>query len=497
MGRIRFSNRYIIQTMSLINKVTKSFIWVLFNNISLFVISLVLNIVLARLLSPADFGVVALAEFFLLLLNRVKELGFDYAMVHRQDRLEETASINFTLQLILGFFIAFLGIGASIITSKIYGPGIGISLFVLTITAPIKGIISAYNSLLDKGFSFRQNAIFTVLTNFLFAVFMIFFAWSGSSYLSLTLGLIPGLLFNAFAFWRISPIKLRFFWNKDLVKWFLDFGPWWFWLVASFAALIISNFDNFLIGTFLGTSVLGFYSRAYNFSSLVTEKIANAFGRVLFPVFAKFQNDKKMLGNILSLQVGLIPRFVLPLVILGFININELIILFLGSKWLPMKPIIFAFFILMLAKPLFDTFSYFLIAIGKPKEINKILIVQATFLLILEPMVVFRFREIGLAVLAGLARLAGLAFCYFKIREMINFQISNELLRSIVANISALAVTEFLYPVVGLNGLWNSLLFKTFVFSVIYIGLILIIEGEKLITDLKAFASLEGEAKSI
>lgn len=480
--------------MSLFNRVTKSFIWVLFNNISLFVISLFLNIALARLLEPKDFGFVALGEFFLLLLNRVKELGFDYAMIHRQDRLEEVASINFTLQLILGTFIMFLGAVFSIFITKIYGLPVGLSLFFLTITAPIKAVISAYNSLLDKGFAFRKNAIFTVFTNLIFAAFTSFLAWRGFSYLSLTLGLIPGILFNALIFWLISPIKLRLFWDRNLVKWFLNFGPWWFWFIAAVASLVISNLDNLLIGTFLGAATLGFYSRAYNFASLVTDRIDSAFVRVLFPVYARFQNDKETLAKILSLQIGLIPRLILPLIILGLVNIKELIMILLGEKWLAMVPMTYAFLIFMLFRPFLDTLGNFFIAIGKPKVCNSVLIVQAVFMLILEPFIIFRFHEIGLAVFAGVAAMGGFFLLFSKVQEFIGLlNLTGIILYPIIANILSLLLVLSTLGNLKQASPFALLFYKTAVFSVSYIVLLLLFERLKIINDLRKLVVLENK----
>ena len=491
-GSCDIETYYIIQMMSLLNNVTKSFIWVLFNNISLFSISLVLNIVLARLLEPQDFGFVALGEFFLLLLNRIKELGFDYAMIHRQDRLEEIASINFTLQLILGTLIMFLGAVFSIVITKIYGLPVGLSLFFLTITAPVKAVVSSYNSLLDKGFAFRKNAIFTVLTNLLFAVFTAFLAWRGFSYLSLTLGLVPGLLFNALIFWRVSPIKLKLFWDKDLVKWFLGFGPWWFWFIAAVASLIISNLDNLLIGTFLGAATLGFYSRAYNFASLVTDRIDNAFVRVLFPVYARLQNDRESLANILSLQIGLIPRLILPLIILGLVNINELVMILLGEKWLGMIPMIYAFFIFMLFRPFLDTLGHFFIAIGKPKVCNSVLIIQAIFMFVLEPFIIFKFHEIGLAVFAGVGAMGGFFLLFSKVKGLVgNLNLTGIILFPIIANGLSL-----LLVLLALNYFSHAssvvLLFcKSVIFSISYVALLFLFEKSKVINDLRRLVVLE------
>lgn len=480
--------------MSLFNKVTKSFIWVLFNNISLFTISLILNIVLARLLEPKDFGFVALGEFFLLFLNRIKELGFDYAMIHRQDRLEEVASINFTLQLILGTLIMFLGAVFSIFITKIYGLPVGLSLFFLTITAPVKAVISSYNSLLDKGLAFRKNAIFTIFTNLLFAVFTAFLAWRGFSYLSLTLGLIPGILFNALIFWRFSPIKLRLFWDRNLVKWFLNFGPWWFWFIAAVASLIITNLDNLLIGTFLGAATLGFYSRAYNFASLVTDRIDSAFVRVLFPVYARFQNDKETLVKILSLQIGLIPRLILPLIILGLVNIKELIMILLGEKWLAMVPMIYAFLIFMLFRPFLDTLGNFFIAIGKPKVCNSVLIVQAIFMAIFEPFIIFKFHEIGLAVFAGVAAMGGFFLLFSKVKGLVgSLNLSGILLYPIIANI-----LSFLLVLLALGNFNQTspsalLFYKTTIFSISYVVLLLLFERFKIINDLRKLVVLENK----
>lgn len=466
--------------MNVANRALQSTIFVSISTYLTLGISFITSVVMARLLEPQHFGVVALGSFFLSLFGRIREFGFDYALVHRQDDLKKAYSAHFILQLCVALLTFVIILISSPFLARFYSTEVVFVLLILSSTVILKAASSTQRIALEKELLFKATAVIDIISLIISSSLGIAAAFLGWGLWSLVVSLVTNALFIFLGLWLVRPWKPELIFDKSMIKWFFKFG--FFLFIGGITTFVLFQYNDFIIGTYLGAAVLGFYSRAFNFASLPTSLVTSVVSKVALPTYSKLQNDKEKLSQAFSLVLKNIIRISVPLSLLLFLTAHDFILFLIGEKWLPMVPIFQLLIIFSLFRPIFDDTGAFLTAIGKPYLITKYLITQALLLLVLSPILVSLYGVNGAAYALNIVMIVGVLIAYWYTSKEIKISFTKIFGSEIVVAGLTLVIYQIFVNFIELKNLdvLMRLITKGLVLGGTYLILLLLIEGKKI-----------------
>ncbi len=288
--------------------------------------------ILAALLSPADFGLVAISTFVIALSRILVDLGLSKAVIQRKSEVDEAASIGLWISLSAstGLYI-ILWIVAPTIAVAYHNDEVMNVIRVAALSLPLYASASIPKALLRRNMEFRN--LFWVNSSFLIiqAVASVILAIAGTGYWAMILGQLIGLassvgLVWGFVHWRPRPVV-----DWPMLRSMLGFSLWV--MISSFQNWLFLYADNVIAGLFLGVEGLGVYCLGFNIAILIPGFLESSLSDVAYPTFCKLQENPRKVGeNLVKLQ-ALITTLLFPIAF-GFSAIAPSAVdLLYGQKW--------------------------------------------------------------------------------------------------------------------------------------------------------------------
>jgi O-antigen/teichoic acid export membrane protein len=264
----------------------RNILWMSSGSVVTRVLNVARGIILARLLTPFDFGVYGLAGSVVGIKERVADIGAGVFLVYRPKELEEHAETTFWVNLGLSTVLLTLLVIAAPVLGRFYRePLVSPVLILLGLGVWARVNASIHQNLLRTQSRFRTLAIIDNVSSASWLVVAVVLAWKGFGVWALAVSALAAnaitatLLFTTQGWkphWRMSKTSLRLLGGFSF--WFLGQGIAWY---------LVTNMDNLLIGRYLGMSLLGIYALAYNYALLPVSTVANAIGNVGFAELPK------------------------------------------------------------------------------------------------------------------------------------------------------------------------------------------------------------------
>lgn len=292
--------------------------------------NMLMTVVLARLLVPEDFGLVALGTTLLLMVTQISDLSLGSAMIyHRQldrDDFDTAFTLNFIRSLLLTTIMISAGhvLAASYDDPRLIGICAGLSLRPL-----LAGLGSSKYVMFAKNIRFgniaaQESATYTA--QLLVSVTVAFFA---QSYWAIVAGNVAASLVGLIWSYIAAPYMPRY----SLAAW-RKMMSYSVWLTLSQVVIVVGNrFEGFLVGGWLGIAVLGAYSVGNNLASMVTQSAIQPIQRVLFPSFARISDDTARLRLAFQRSQSALFAFGLAVGIGTALVAEPAIYLLLGPGW--------------------------------------------------------------------------------------------------------------------------------------------------------------------
>lgn len=316
------------------NNIIKGSFWTLVSNIGTHAITFLVTAVLARLLTPSDFGIVAISAFFTGIISLFQDLGMGAAIIQRQNIDDDYLSTSFLASFLAGVALAGLVALASPFIAGFYGEQV---LKPLLLVSSLGFILSPFTSIhlsiLTKRLEFRKITTINVATQASSGAISIAFALAGYGVWALVLGRIITLPLMAPFVWKMAgwvprPALVRKCFN-DL------FGYSWNLLAFNFLNYFARNLDNLIIGKVLGPQTLGYYSVSYNLMLKPLQLVSWSFGKVLFPVFSSMQDDRTRTREIYLKVLRTISLITFPMMTGLAMVAEEFVLAVYGEQWRP------------------------------------------------------------------------------------------------------------------------------------------------------------------
>ncbi len=313
--------------------------------------------VLARLLKPEEFGLFAMINVVINILDSFSDMGASGAVISYRDVTSKELSSLFYFNIFVGVGLSALMVIASpLIVFYFKEPRIYMYLWILALNFTLTSPATLFNVLLKKEMKFKILSRIMIIGNIVYSVSAVLYALLFGGIMALVVGtVLQGLVFSAMnihyglKLWKPEKIKIKY----AYIKRFLSFG------LYQMGERIINRFnwniDYLLVGRFLGAEALGFYSVAYNLMLKPISKINPIITSVAFPAFSEIQDDNTQLKKYFLKMIRYICYIMAPIYLLFFVLSEQLILFFYGDKWL-------------LAVPVFAIFSFlgFMYSLGNP-----------------------------------------------------------------------------------------------------------------------------------
>jgi PST family polysaccharide transporter len=292
----------------------------------------VVGIILARLLPPEDFGLVAIAMIFIGFTNIFANFGLAPAIIQRRSLTSGHIRTGFTSSVILGFattiLIALLSPYATIIFDHSELPSV---LAILSTGFTINGFGSVSRALLERNLRHRDIFRVNVASQALGFSIAILMAYTGFGVWSLIVSSLAGKLLKNLLFIILVRHNMAPLISREELHGLVSFG-----FGVSLNQIVnytAKNGDNFLIGSLLGASSLGLYNRAYNLMNLPNRYISGTLSGVLFPAFSEIQNHPQKFRRAYLESTQLISMIAGPVMTGILIAAPDLITGLYGKNW--------------------------------------------------------------------------------------------------------------------------------------------------------------------
>lgn len=484
------SNKNLKKESPIGKKILKGTFFVALSTYIVYLITFIRSIILARLLMPEYFGVVALATFFYAFFSQFKEFGLDYALIHKQDRQELSYSTHFMLQTILGIANIVVVLIAIPILSKFYDHRIIKILLIFVVFSIFQAMSSTQRVYLEKQLAFGKIATINIITALIRTIIPILMAITGFGLWSLVWLTILDMLIPFMGYWIIHPWKLSLNFDKQMAKWFFKFG-FFLWL-GGITSLFMFDFDKFLIGSFAGLINLGFYSKAFEFARLPVSMAGHVLSRVTLPAYSKLQSNIKALSLTFSTVLSFIFRIVLIPALFIVLAAPEFVKLFLGEKWMEMIVILQILAGFTVLRSIYDEACTLFIAMGRPNISTMTNFIQALIMLILGPISIYIIGIKGMAIVVNFMLIIGILVIFNYISKHLNVSYKSIFVVPILSICAAFLCINFLEPYLKTN-LGLKLIIKLSLGFLIYAIFLFIFEQKNLAEKIKFIKDLWSE----
>ena len=329
-------------------------------------IQFVTVMILAKLLLPEEFGLVALGLILINFLVIFRELGLGAALIQRQRDLDEaytSALIIFPLVGIVLYGIAFLAAPAAAMFFQQSDAMAVIRL--MGITIPIAGLGVLPETLIRKSLTFQRKLFPELSAAVGYGVVAIYLAHVGYGAFSIVYGQIVSESIRSVGYWISCPVRFRWKPSFRVAGQILGFGQKV--TMGSLSIYVFNNMDQFSIGKLLGDAALGFYSFAFRLANFPTVNITHVINQVLLPTFSLLQSDRKRFRVRYLTTTQLIMLVTIPLAV-GFIIFGrDLLYLLYGDKWLPAVVVLQVLAVYGMLRSVGSTYGNVLIVSAKPE----------------------------------------------------------------------------------------------------------------------------------
>lgn len=303
-----------------------------------FIIGLVSIAVLARLLRPPDFGLVAMVTSITSFVGLFKDLGLSNATVQRLKVTHVQISFLFWINVVLSLAVTLVVIClAPLIAWFYHEPRLVWVTIVLAMSFVFGGLSVQHQALLRRQMQFKTLAVRDVVALAGGTTLAIVLAWFGFGYWSLVAGPVAINIFSCILLWTICDWRPGRFQRGVGARSMLVFGG----NLTAFNLInyFTRNFDNILIGRVLGAGPLGIYSKAYGLLTLPATQINAPMAAVLLPGLSRLQNDPTEYGKLFVNAVRSIALLTVPIVVFSFFFAHDIVLVLLGERWLRVAPI--------------------------------------------------------------------------------------------------------------------------------------------------------------
>ena len=314
------------------SKVFNGVIWASAQRFGSMAISFVSNMVLARLLTPDDFGSIGMLMFFIAIAQTFVDSGFGSALIQKKEISQEDKSTVFVINIVMSVLLYSMLFFSAPAISRFYNvPALSDLLRVMGLVVIINGFGLVQSAQLQKQMQFKKLSICNLLGSIIIAISGISAALLGCGVWSLVIRTLCGAVVTNLLLLVACRWKPSFTFNRESFRKLFGFGG--FMLLSSTLITITNNVQTLVIGKLFSQRSLGNYTQAHSLRNVFSDSISSIIGQVLYPDFAKHQDDDEEIRRRLDNSAYLISYVVAPVMLFCVVSGAHLIRTVYGGQW--------------------------------------------------------------------------------------------------------------------------------------------------------------------
>ena len=332
-----------------------------------FVLTIAATSVMARLLRPADYGLIGMVAFFTNFVAMFKDLGLSVATIQKSEVSRDQVSTLFWLNVAFSVGITGLTIVLSPLVSWFYGdPRLMAVTVVTAIGFVLGGLTVQHEALLRRQMRFFSLVSIVLISTIVGYVVGIFMAWRGYSYWSLVFSQLALLLSNTIGVWLVCRWRPGLPKRNSGVRSMIAFG-------RNFTGFSIINYfsrnlDNLLLGKVWGANELGLYNRAYQLMTLPIDQINEPITSVAIPALSRINDSEKRYRQAYLRMLEKIAMFTMPAIAFMMATSDWIVQVVLGPQWSGTSRIFLLLGITGLFQPIANTTGWLFLTQGRSRH---------------------------------------------------------------------------------------------------------------------------------
>jgi len=325
-------------TPSLKHKVFTGMAWNSVDKFAIQGIGFIIGIALARILMPADYGLIGMLAIFFAFSDLFVGSGFSMALIQKSDRTEVDYSTIFHFNLVIGlvsYLILFFT--APFIAQFFNAPQLIALTRVLSLSVIINSLAIVQQTRLMIQMDFKTQAIISLFAVVISGFVGILLAYQGLGVWALVGQMLTAASIRTVFLFYLNKWLPLFAFNASSFRQLFGFSS--NLLGAALVATIVNNLYSILIGKIFAARDLGFYTRAKQYPEVLSNTLSTVLQGVTFPILASLQNDREKMVSVYGRLMRMVVFFVVPALTLSAILAEPFIRFFLTEKWMPVVPL--------------------------------------------------------------------------------------------------------------------------------------------------------------
>lgn len=329
------------------------------------ILTMVRLVILARLLSPKDFGLMGIALLILTIFDTFSQTGLRQALIQKKDDIQGHLNSAWTILVVRSFFLLAIIVFAAPYAATFFKAPDATNIIRIV---PIAIIFIAFTNIgiiyFQKELNFKKQVILelcAITADFTVAITLAFVL---RNIWALVFGMLTGHATRMVVSYVMHPYRPRFDFNLTKAAELFRFGKW---VVGStIMVFLITQGDSLMVAKIAGVAALGFYQVAYRISNITATEITYIITQVTFPAYSKIQDNKERLREAYLKVLSIVCFVAIPLATAIIVFSRDFTIIFMKDKWLPMVPVLQILSIAGLFRALAATATPVFYAVGRP-----------------------------------------------------------------------------------------------------------------------------------
>ena len=450
-------------------------------------VSFIAGIILARLLTPEDYGCIGMLSIFMVLAGAFVDGGFGSALIQKKRPTQEDYSTIFFFNLGMSLLMYVILFVCAPAIARFY------KMPILSSVLRVQGLVLIINAFsliqsnqLRKQFKFKKIAIVTLITSIVSFSVTIIMAYKGFGVWSLVVMNLLTVFIPTVAYWVTNKWFPLWVFSKTSFKELFGFGFYMF--LTAIITRICNNIQGLLIGRFYTPATMGYYSKAKHTEEMASTSLSNVIDQVAYPLYAEYQNDKSMLINVIKKLTLSIAYITFPMMLLLILLAKPIFVLLYSERWLDSVPYFQILCVAGVAICLQGVNYQAIAAIGKSKAMFSWTLVKRAIGLAL---IVGGLAAFGIkGLLVGMVMQSWLIYLInaYQVHKYIGYKLSIQFFDLLPTTVLSIVSWVVAYSLVFLLPQWNMYVIaviRLLVFVVVYLGgsMLFKVESFKLVKE--------------
>ena len=319
---------------SLKTKTLSGLLWSFIEHLSKLGLTFIIGIILARLLTPSEFGIIGMVTIFVGLSQSLVDSGFTQALIRRNNCTQADYCTVFYFNLIAGLFLYFvLYFCAPVISLFFKEPELILIIRVISFGILINAFSMVHRAILTREINFKLQTKISIISSSLSSLIAIVMAYNDYGVWSLVCKSLVGFFFTSLLLWTWNKWRPSLVFSRNSFKEMFSFG--YKLMLSGLLDGLYRNVYLIVIGRFFSAADLGFYTRAEQFNNLPSQNVTGVIQRVSYPVLTKIQDDLPRLKIAYQKIIKSTMLLSFTAMIILAASAKPLILTLIGEEWLP------------------------------------------------------------------------------------------------------------------------------------------------------------------